>query len=134
VSQDQTTTFIGCRAGRTGQASLDRDLDPQGNATTGLGVDGRQFERSVYDVLLNDVRGRIVNLRLQQPIRRSGNTRLRCGSNRELTRDLSRVANEEGFNLRRGGFDTSSSNAPSLGLIPLTPLPRRRRIMVPVPD
>ncbi len=30
------------------------DLDPQGNATTRLGVDGRQFEKSVYDVLLND--------------------------------------------------------------------------------
>ena len=30
------------------------DLDPQGNATTGLGIDGRGFQHSMYDVLLND--------------------------------------------------------------------------------
>ena len=31
------------------------DLDPQGNATTGLGINPRDVEGSVYDVLLNDV-------------------------------------------------------------------------------
>ena len=31
------------------------DLDPQGNATTGLGINHRNLEHSVYDVLLHDV-------------------------------------------------------------------------------
>ena len=31
------------------------DLDPQGNATTGLGVNARTLEHSVYDVLIRDV-------------------------------------------------------------------------------
>jgi chromosome partitioning protein len=31
------------------------DLDPQGNATTGLGINGRNLETSVYDVIMNDV-------------------------------------------------------------------------------
>jgi chromosome partitioning protein len=31
------------------------DLDPQGNATSGLGIDRSTLERSVYDVLLADV-------------------------------------------------------------------------------
>jgi chromosome partitioning protein len=31
------------------------DLDPQGNATTGLGIDARNFEQSMYDVLMRDV-------------------------------------------------------------------------------
>jgi len=30
------------------------DLDPQGNATTGLGIDARHFEQSMYDVLMRD--------------------------------------------------------------------------------
>ena len=53
--QDHYHDLTGCSAGGTGRRVLVVDLDPQGNATTGLGVDGRQFERSVYDVLLNDV-------------------------------------------------------------------------------
>ena len=31
------------------------DLDPQGNATTGLGVNARSLERSIYDVIIHDV-------------------------------------------------------------------------------
>lgn len=31
------------------------DLDPQGNATTGLGINARSLESSIYDVILHDV-------------------------------------------------------------------------------
>jgi chromosome partitioning protein len=31
------------------------DLDPQGNATTGLGISHRNVEGSIYDVIMNDV-------------------------------------------------------------------------------
>jgi chromosome partitioning protein len=31
------------------------DLDPQGNATTGLGINGRNLDASIYDVILHDV-------------------------------------------------------------------------------
>lgn len=31
------------------------DLDPQGNATSGLGIDKKDINESVYDVLINDV-------------------------------------------------------------------------------
>ena len=37
-----------------GRRVLVVDLDPQGNASTGLGIDIRALERSVYDVLLHD--------------------------------------------------------------------------------
>lgn len=30
------------------------DLDPQGNATTGLGIEARNFDNSIYDVLLHE--------------------------------------------------------------------------------
>ena len=55
VGKTTTTISLGAALASKGKRVLVIDLDPQGNATTGLGVDGRQFERSVYDVLLNDI-------------------------------------------------------------------------------
>jgi len=106
VGKTTTTTSLGAALAERDKRVLIVDLDPQGNATTGLGVDGRQFERSVYDVLLNDVPmvDIVETYGLQQPFRRSGNTRPPLASNRAHVSDLSRVAIEEGFNLRRGGF------------------------------
>ncbi len=50
----KTTTTVNLAAGlaRTGQRVLVVDLDPQGNATMGSGVDKRAMALSVYDVLL----------------------------------------------------------------------------------
>jgi chromosome partitioning protein len=50
----KTTTCVNLAAGlaRVGQKVLLVDLDPQGNATMGSGVDKRKLESSVYDVLL----------------------------------------------------------------------------------
>ena len=50
----KTTTTVNLAAGlaKVGQRVLMVDLDPQGNATMGSGVDKRQLELSIYDVLL----------------------------------------------------------------------------------
>ncbi len=50
----KTTTTVNLAAGlaKIGQRVLMVDLDPQGNATMGSGVDKRKLELSVYDVLL----------------------------------------------------------------------------------
>lgn len=50
----KTTTTVNLAAGlaRIGQRVLVVDLDPQGNATMGSGVDKRAIELTVYDVLL----------------------------------------------------------------------------------
>ncbi|MFM2053027.1 MAG: hypothetical protein RL456_1064 [Pseudomonadota bacterium] len=50
----KTTTTVNLAAGlaRIGQRVLLVDLDPQGNATMGSGVDKRALDASVYDVLL----------------------------------------------------------------------------------
>ena len=50
----KTTTTVNLAAGlaRVGQKVLVVDLDPQGNATMGSGVDKRAMALSVYDVLL----------------------------------------------------------------------------------
>lgn len=50
----KTTTTVNLAAGLAliGQRTLVVDLDPQGNATMGSGIDKRTLELSVYDVLL----------------------------------------------------------------------------------
>ena len=50
----KTTTTVNLSAGlaKVGQRVLLIDLDPQGNATMGSGVDKRQLPHTVYDVLL----------------------------------------------------------------------------------
>jgi chromosome partitioning protein len=50
----KTTTTVNLAAGlaKVGQRVLMVDLDPQGNATMGSGVDKRQLALSIYDVLL----------------------------------------------------------------------------------
>jgi chromosome partitioning protein len=50
----KTTTAVNLAAGlaQIGQRVLVVDLDPQGNATMGSGIDKRKLELSVYDVLL----------------------------------------------------------------------------------
>ena len=50
----KTTTTVNLAAGlaKVGQRVLMIDLDPQGNATMGSGVDKRKLELTVYDVLL----------------------------------------------------------------------------------
>ena len=50
----KTTTSVNLAAAfaRAGQRVLLIDLDPQGNATMGSGVDKRNLERTVYHVLL----------------------------------------------------------------------------------
>ncbi len=50
----KTTTSVNLAAGlaKVGQRVLLVDLDPQGNATMGSGVDKRALEQTVYDVLI----------------------------------------------------------------------------------
>jgi chromosome partitioning protein len=53
----KTTTVVNLAAylALSGTRTLVIDLDPQGNATSGLGVDGRSLDRSVYDALIERV-------------------------------------------------------------------------------
>lgn len=53
----KTTTVVNLAAylALSGTSTLVIDLDPQGNATSGLGVDRRALDRSVYDALIDRV-------------------------------------------------------------------------------
>ncbi len=55
VGKTTTTVNLGASLAVLGYRVLVVDLDPQGNATTGLGINSRNLEHSIYDVLLHDV-------------------------------------------------------------------------------
>lgn len=55
VGKTTTAINLGAALAELGHRVLIVDLDPQGNASTGLGIDPRNFDYSMYDVLLHDV-------------------------------------------------------------------------------
>lgn len=56
VGKTTTAVNLGASLAELGHRVLVVDLDPQGNATTGLGINPRNLESSIYDVVMNDVR------------------------------------------------------------------------------
>jgi len=55
VGKATTTINLGAALGEAGFRVLVVDLDPQGNASTGLGVEPGEREATTYDLLLDDV-------------------------------------------------------------------------------
>ncbi|MEJ8574951.1 ParA family protein [Microbaculum marinum] len=54
VGKTTTTINLGTALAAIGERVLVIDLDPQGNASTGLGIDRKDRDRSVYDVLIGE--------------------------------------------------------------------------------
>ncbi len=55
VGKTTTTVNMGAALAELDHRTLVVDLDPQGNATTGLGINYRTLDHTMYDVLLHDV-------------------------------------------------------------------------------
>ena len=135
VGKTTTTTSLGAALAERGKRVLIVDLDPQGNATTGLGIDGRRFERSVYDVLLND----IPMVDIVEP---TGFANLfvapatldLAGVEQELTTVISRELRlKKALASVEGDFDYVFIDCPpSLGLITINAFAAATDIMVPV--
>lgn len=55
VGKTTTTVNLGACLAELGFRTLVIDLDPQGNASTGLGIENRGLETSMYHVIMHDV-------------------------------------------------------------------------------
>ena len=58
VGKTTTTINLGAYLAEAGKFVLIVDLDPQANATSGIGIDHRSLERGVYEAVLGSVRMR----------------------------------------------------------------------------
>jgi len=56
VGKTTTTINLGTALAAIGEKVLIIDLDPQGNASTGLGIDRKSRDRSTYDVMTGERR------------------------------------------------------------------------------
>lgn len=55
VGKSTTAVNLAAALGELGKKILIVDFDPQGNSTSGLGIEKEELEQCVYDALLNDV-------------------------------------------------------------------------------
>ncbi len=56
VGKTTTTINIGAQLAKNGHKVLIIDADPQGNATSGLGLNGNVFESTTYNLLVSDTK------------------------------------------------------------------------------
>ncbi len=133
----KTTTTINLAAGlaRLGRRVLLVDLDPQGNATMGSGIDKRTLEASVYDVLLESAS--IVEARQRSP---KGGYDV-VGANRELAgAEVELVGLERRDQRLRSALAAVDSDydfvlidcPPSLSLLTLNGLASAHGVIVPM--
>jgi len=133
----KTTTTVNLAAGlaRVGQRVLVVDLDPQGNATMGSGIDKRKMALSVYDVLLESAALAEARQRSEQ----GGYDVL--GANRELAgAEVELVALERRNERLREALAVSAADydfvlidcPPSLSLLTLNGLCSAHGVIVPM--
>jgi chromosome partitioning protein len=135
VGKTTTAVNLGAALAEIGFRVLVIDLDPQGNATTGLGIDRRSFELSMYDVVMRDAK-------LEDAVEATSMKNLfvapatidLAGAEIELVPTFSRE-----LKLRRalesvtGDFDYILIDCPpSLGLITVNGLAAADEVLVPI--
>jgi chromosome partitioning protein len=135
VGKSTTAVNLGASLAILGNSVLLVDIDPQGNSTSGLGVDKATVERDIYGVLLSDVP-------IADAIVPTGVPKLDlvpatiglAGAEIELVSMLSRETR-----LRRALADIAPNYAyilidcpPSLGLLTLNALTAATEVLIPV--
>ncbi|MDP4179883.1 MAG: ParA family protein [Bacillota bacterium] len=133
----KTTTAVNlssCLAYK-GKSVLVIDIDPQGNTTSGLGVDKKSIKSSIYDVLINDVD--IINAMVDTAIEGlklcPSNIQL-AGAEVELVSLMSRETRlKMSISSIINKFDYIIIDCPpSLGLLTLNSLTASNTILVPI--
>ena len=135
VGKSTTAVNLGACMAEKGKSVLLIDIDPQGNATSGVGIDKSNLEHSVYDVLIGGVaiRSVIRETNIEQLSILPANIDL-AGAEIELVSIISRESRltrivEEIIN----DFDYIFYDCPpSLGLLTVNALTAANSIIVPI--
>jgi len=135
VGKTTTAVNLGAALAELGFRVLIVDLDPQANATTGVGIDARSFEMSMYDVLMRDVK-------IEDAVEPTSMKNLfiapatidLAGAEIELVPSFSRELKlRKALESIAGDFDyTLVDCPPSLGLITVNGLAAADEVLVPI--
>lgn len=133
----KTTTAVNLSAclAEAGKRVLLVDIDPQGNATSGMGIDRNQVKGSVYDVLLDDVPAKdVIIATCVDGLYLIPATIDLAGAEIELVPRISRESRlKRGLEPVRNEFDFIVIDCPpSLGLLTLNALTAADSILIPI--
>ncbi len=133
----KTTTCVNLAAslGAKGKSVLLVDVDPQGNSTSGVGVDKAEIEYSTYDILINKVpaRGIMIETEFRNLFLLPANMNL-AGAELELAEEEDRFyALKKAISPLALDFDYVIIDCPpSLGLLSLNALAASDTLIVPL--
>ena len=116
-------------------AVLTLDIDPQANATSGLGIDSRDTQQSIYEVLIEkvDINGAICRTELAYLDLLPSHNQL-AAAEIELVGEMSRehVLKEALKNLKKDYEYVFIDCPPSLGLLTLNALTAADSVLIPI--
>ncbi len=134
VGKTSTCVNLAAALGQLKKKVLLIDMDPQGNSTSGLGIDRKHLDKSIYDSLVNTVpiREVITPTRWENVFLAPATIDL-AGAEVELASAVSRETRLRNALQQLTGFDCALIDCPpSLGLLTLNSLVGSNTFMVPI--
>ena len=135
VGKSTTAVNLSAALGEEGKKVLLIDLDPQGNSSSGMGVEKNKVENCIYDVLLNEVRIQDTIIHeISENVDIIPATINLAGAEVELVSEMARENRlKSAAGSLRGFYDYIFIDCPpSLGLLTINALVAADKLLIPI--